>query len=130
MIDSKTYETFCKAPPSDLDDISAWRAFRDQMQPAMEKLNECLRVADEAELAQLRARAAQLESRLGSKPAPTATSIPSIPAARKPPNPVDETDWGMGVGGREKPMAAGDFREELASLKDRTTEKRQKRGAA
>jgi hypothetical protein len=47
----------------------------------------------------------------------------------KPHNPVDETDWGMGVGGREKPQNPTDFRNELADLRDRTTEKRARRGS-
>lgn len=74
------------------------------------------------EIGQLRARLSQLESRLGVAPAPVLTK----PA--KPYNPVDETDWGMGVGGREKPQDPTDFRNELADLRDRTTEKRARRG--
>jgi hypothetical protein len=76
-----------------------------------------------AEIGQLRARLSQLEARLGVAAAPAPK-----PAPEKPHNPVDETDWGMGVGGREKPMAAGDFREQLADLRDRTAEKRARRG--
>lgn len=131
------------ASPTDHDDERTidvtdqeWTEFKDtedhygELLRRFEAQLDTKRQEAESELDQLRVRLMQLEARLGSKPALTAASIPSIPAARKPHNPVDETDWGMGVGGREKPMAAGDFREELASLKDRTTEKRQKRGSA
>lgn len=76
------------------------------------------------EIGQLRARLSQLEARLGVVPTPAPVS-PKIP---KPHNPVDETDWGMGVGGREKPQNPTDFRNELADLRDRTTEKRARRG--
>lgn len=46
----------------------------------------------------------------------------------KPVDPVSETDWGQGVGGREKPIDPQAFRDELSDLRDRTTEKRNRRG--
>jgi hypothetical protein len=76
------------------------------------------------EIGQLRARLSQLETRLGVAAAPA----PVAPKAPKQPNPVDETDYGMGVGGRERPQDPTDFRNELADLRDRTTEKRARRG--
>lgn len=48
--------------------------------------------------------------------------------ASKAGDPVSETDWGQGVGGREKPIDPQEFRDELSDLRDRTTEKRNRRG--
>ena len=75
-----------------------------------------------AEIGQLRARLSQLEARLGVAP------TPAPKPATKPHNPVDETDYGQGVGGRERPQDPTDFRNELADLRDRTTAKRARRG--
>lgn len=80
------------------------------------------------EIGQLRSRLAQLESRLGVAAAPQPK--PAAPASTKPHDPVSETDWGNGVGGRERPIDPTDFRNELADLRDRTTEKRARRGGS
>lgn len=111
--------------PGDFSDLESWREYRDSAAKLVSDLDARLRSADEAELARTQAKAAELQRRLGMKPA---AAIPAIPAAKKPHNPVDETDWGMGVGGREKPINPTDFRDELADLRDRTTEKRARRG--
>lgn len=71
------------------------------------------------EIGQLRARLAQLEARLGVK---------EVPQPAKPASPIDETDFGRGVGSRMPEVSAGAFRSELAELRDRTTEKRRRRG--
>ena len=110
-----------------------WQEFNDveehyeQLLTSFKQRQLAARAATLGEIGQLRARLSQLESRLGVAPTP-APGIASVVA--KPHNPVDETDWGMGVGSREKPMAAGDFREQLSDLRERTTEKRARRGLA
>lgn len=128
------------ASPADHDDErtiditdAEWAEFRDTEDHYAELLRrfeaqlDTKRQEAESEIGQLRARLSQLESRVGVAKAPAPVAAKSV--SSKPVDPVSETDWGMGVGGREKPMAAGDFRDELASLKDRTTEKRARRGA-
>lgn len=114
--------------PNDFADLEAWREYRDSAAKLVAELDQRFRSADEAEFARLQAKSAELQKRLGMKPAPV--GAPSAPGATRPHNPVDETDWGMGIGGREKPIDPTDFRAELADLRDRTTEKRARRGAA
>lgn len=118
-------EGFCKPPPRDFSDLEAWRAFRDDTYSLLQQLDKLMEEADKTELARLQARMASLQSRLGAQPPP-----PAPPSKPKPHNPVDETDWGMGVGGRERPIDPTNFRNELADLRDRTTEKRARRGVS
>lgn len=112
--------------PEHFSDLEAWREYRDSAARLVTELDARLRAADEAELARAQAKAAEIQKRLGMRPA----SVAVTPAAPKPHNPVMETDWGMGVGGREKPIDPTNFRNELADLRDRTTEKRARRGVS
>jgi hypothetical protein len=122
-------------PPQDsfsIWGVDRWRECRDTLSAYLADLSTVLRVEDEAELARIEERAAKLRASMGAKPAVlhSAGPAPTYPAPAKPHNPVSETDWGMGIGGREKPIDPAEFRQELADLRDRTTEKRARRGNA
>lgn len=114
--------------PEHFSDLEAWREYRDSAARLVTELDARLRAADEAELARAQAKAAEIQKRLGR---PVHTILQPAPdAPLKAHNPVMETDWGNGVGGREKPIDPTNFRNELADLRDRTTEKRARRGVS
>lgn len=106
-----------------LDRLRAALALMGELTPLVGGL---LHVADEKELAEARARVAEIESRLKVAPVvppPRAESKPS------PTSDYEQTDAGMGIGGgREPAQSADDFRDELHELRERGVEKRRKRG--
>jgi hypothetical protein len=126
--------------PDNFSDLEPWREYRDSAAQLVEALNARLRAADEAELVEAQAWVAALQSRVGVRPTPP--PLPSQPPeypAVKPRREIDangivaspsyaETDAGRGVGIREKPIDPVDFRNELAELRERTADKRARRG--
>lgn len=92
----------------------------DECEELVSLVKEARRVADIAELQEALARVNALQSRLGqSRPAPQ----------RVVRSEIDETDAGMGVREpRDDGGNAQSFQDELASLRERTQEKRRRLG--
>jgi hypothetical protein len=92
-----------------------------------------LRDADEKELADARARVAEIEGRLKITPKTVVFNTDHLMRAESKPSPAlsdyAQTDAGMGIGGREPDMAAQDFRDELAELRERGAAKHRRREA-
>lgn len=111
--------------PDDFEDLEPWQEARERMRRLLPALDARLRAADEAELAQVQARAAAIAARLGVSAPQARPAAPARPA--REPQPIDETDAGAGIGNTpEGDVSRADFRSELASLRDRTTEKRRR----
>lgn len=137
------WKSLLTTAPKTLEPIGPWREVFEQLSRLRDFLNERLAVADTEELEKLRARVAQIESRLhpndvripnaGTAAAPL--PIPQPQKAKPQPgspkfDPISETDYGMGVGGRssEPPMSADDFVNELHALREHSVSKRRARG--
>lgn len=104
-----------------IERLRAAHALMSELLPIVERI---VCDADERELDEARARVAEIEKRLKKVPAPRAESPPSAPLSD-----YAQTDAGMGIGGgREPEMSAQDLRDELAELRERTREKRARRG--
>jgi hypothetical protein len=105
--------------PTSFSDMEAWRSCLEEMRDLLAFLDLRFRVSDEAELERLRARTTELEQRLGVKAAPA-------PIQKREPSPLDETDFGNGVGGRGENVSASAFVEELHSLREYNMGKRRR----
>lgn len=87
---------------------------------------------DEAELAEARARVAEIEARLNILPNPIR---PESKPSERPLTDFEQTDAGMGIGGGRIELesvngqSAGDFRDELAELREAGAAKRRRRNA-
>lgn len=89
-----------------------------------EELREVKRKADEAELAAAEARVADLRAMLSIK---QSQNVARLSEATRQPSALDETDAGNGIGEpRETGGSAESFLDELASLRERTQEKRRR----
>lgn len=100
------------------------RACHSLMAEWMPKIASAVRDADEKELAAARARVAEIEARLG-----VATRV--APAPKRERTALDDTDAGMGVGGRAEPTASVEsFQDELRALREHNMQKRARRGVA
>lgn len=105
--------------------IERLRAAHELMIELMPIINRILHEADERDLAEARARVEAISRRMGrlADPLPRPESPPSQPLSD-----YAQTDAGMGIGGREPEMSAQDLRDELAELRERTRERRARRG--
>lgn len=97
--------------------IERLRSVHSLMAEWMPRVASMLRAADEAELALARARVAEIEARIGLKPAPP------LATSSLPPN--DETDAGGGYGEAAlEGQTVEAFRDELKSLRAHARAKR------
>lgn len=129
MTDHGSMEALLKlSAVGEITDVSAFsldllRSCHSAMTKFLPLITEALRKSDEADLATARARVAEIEARLGVQ-----TKPPSLAAKLR--TEMDETDAGNGVGEQAEEATAQGLRDELASLRQHTQEKRRRRALA
>lgn len=91
-----------------------------QQRDAIDEELTQLRAEAENELAQMQ----ELVARMGGKQMKPVQAKPVTvsPVA----DPISETDWGNGIGGREPEMSREDFQDELAEIRERSAAKRRR----
>lgn len=128
----------CAMPESTAIDAQAFgierlRAARELIATWLPRVEDMLRVEDERELAEARARVAEIEARMGTSRPGAAIPVDRPPEKFfRPASDFDLTDAGAGIGALDEGTVDGqgaeDFRAELKALQGRSKARRRQRG--
>lgn len=107
-----------------LDRIQALEAQRAQLNADIDREIESLKAQALTELEAMREQLAKFETVLSVKVTPREQRAPAKVVRSE----IDETDAGNGIREVQENVSAGDFRDELAALRERTQAKRRRLG--